>query len=212
MKGEDRTEICTAHKYGTRAWRFLLLREVLRGKKGLPEDFFRRHNATTKGALAAHEREAEAIWRKYPTMKERAQALRQMRHVQPILPPILYLWHAFIAQLERAIVRRDDDWLQDFAKMTIHEGASSLGERAQFIAKVILLLEWQPQLTASEVRDGLKTEQLPDETLKVEGYVFENRDRVMDAIHDIADEIGFTFTTKACRGDPVQTIRRVGRK
>ena len=36
-------------------------------------------------------------------------------------------------------------------------------------------------------------EQLPDGRLKVEGHLFENRDRVLDAIHDVEKQIGFTL-------------------
>jgi hypothetical protein len=196
MKGEDRTEICAAMERGSRAWRFVLLRELLKKNPKLPEDYFAEAQHHFDARLAAHERERDEIWRKYRTMKERAYALRQMRYQAPIMPPVLRLWRVFVAELGRALVRRDDDWLHDLAIAT-HEGTSLPDYRARFVVRVIQLFEWQPHLTVSEIFDALKKEKLPDGRLKVEGYSsFENRNRVTDAIDDIAAVIGVTPTRK----------------
>jgi hypothetical protein len=194
MRGEDRSEICAALKYDTRAWRFLLLRDVLRTAE-LPEDYFAEVQRDYDARLTAHECEHAEIWRKYRTMKERAHSLRTMRHRAPIMPPILYLWRSFIAEIGRAMMRRDDDWLQDLAKV-IREGPLSRDEksRRQFVAKVIQLFEWLPHLTVNEIYDALEKEKLADGKWKVEGHEFGRRNDVTDAIRDIATAVGVTLT------------------
>jgi hypothetical protein len=193
MKGEDRTEIRAAFKYGTRAWRFLLLRELLRGKKGLPENCF----SMLRAQHDCDEHERDAIFRKYQTWKARLRALRKMRELR--ITPILHLWSAFVHQFERALICRDDDWLQELAKAI--RGEVSQHHRAQFTVKVIDLLDYvgSPDVTASEIYDLLHKEKVPVgkiEGLRVEGHIFQNRDRVIDAIHDIAAEIGFTLARR----------------
>jgi hypothetical protein len=169
MRGEDGNEICPVMKYGSRAWRFLLLRQLLRDtKEKLPVNYF------------------SAAWRKFRIRKQPGPP-----------PPILCLWRAFIEELESAMVRDDEDWLQDFAK-AIHEGVSPDG-RSQFAAKVIRLLNYRmwADVTASDIYDALKKRRLPHGGgVKVEGHIFENRSRAIEAIQDIAAKIGVTLTPK----------------
>jgi hypothetical protein len=200
MKGEDRTEIRAAFKYGTRAWRFLLLREFLRGKKGLPENCF----SMLRAQHDCDEHERDAIFRKYQTWKARLRALRKMRELR--ITPILHLWSAFVHQFERALICRDDDWLQELARAI--RGEVSPHHRAQFTVKVIDLLDYtgSPDVTASEIYDLLHKEKLIDEKLKVEGHLFESKDRVIEAIHDIEAEIGFTLARRTQQ--PTQSSRR----
>jgi len=47
--------------------------------------------------------------------------------------------------------------------------------------------------TTPGIYEPLKKEPRPDGRLKVEGHVFENKARVMDAINDIAEDIGFVL-------------------
>jgi hypothetical protein len=195
MRDEDRTEIRAALKYGTRAWRFLVLRKLLGHEKELPENYF-------SWLSAQHdliERERQAIFRKYPTLEERRNALRKMRELPLPTLPLLHLWRAFIAQCERAFLNGDVDWWREVEDAS--RGDASPQDREQFIAKVIALLDYScsPNVTASEIYDLLHEEKQSDGRLKVEGRIFENRQGAMDAIHDIAAEIGFTLARRRRR-------------
>jgi hypothetical protein len=191
MKGEDRTEIRLALKYGTRAWRFVLLRQLLGDKKGLPENYF----SWLRSQPPVNERERETMARKYPAWKSQLSALRHMR--QLLIPAVLHLWETFVMQFERALLCHDEDWLLDLAKVLREE--TSPQRRDQFTAKVIALLDYcSPNATVNEIYDLLDREEQRDFSdyiyeIFVEGHRFENRYRVIEAIQDIADEIGFTF-------------------
>src|SRR5439155_14197071 len=94
------------------------------------------------------------------------------------------LWRELVQQIECALVIGDDEWLDELAK-AIRDGESlkQHADRAQFTAMVLDLF---PKIqTASGIYERLKKEKLPDDRLKVEGHVFENKARVMDAINDI---------------------------
>src|SRR5262249_2797758 len=145
------------------------------------------------------ERERDEIFRKYPTWEERRHALRKMRELPLPTLSLLHLWGAFVAQCERAFVRGDVDWWQEVEKAS--RGEVSPHDRAQFDAKVITLLDYtcSPDVMASDIYDLLHKEKVPVgkiEGLRVEGHIFQNRDRVIDAIHDIAAEIGFTLARR----------------
>jgi hypothetical protein len=102
-------------------------------------------------------------------------------------------------QIETALVIGDDEWLDELAK-AIREGESlkQHADRARFTVKVLDLF---PKMkTASDIYNALETREvwvrkgkLEVKRLKVEGHDFENKARVMDAIHDIEAKIGFAL-------------------
>jgi hypothetical protein len=107
-------------------------------------------------------------------------------------------------QIESALVIGDDDWLDELAK-AIREGKSlkEQRDRAQFIAKVLDLLQKMAGASAGDICLELHTEELqPDGTwklwdkkkklsgrLRVAGHIFETKASAMDAINDIATAV-----------------------
>jgi hypothetical protein len=211
MKGKERAEIRNAIKYGTPAWRIIRLRETIGDVRGLLDNYLSAQLAHCNARMAAHVRERRMIYRKHRTHDARCRALGKMRHKPPIaLLPLAVLWRELLAQIECALLRRDDDLLNELAKA--FRGEVSPESRAQFNARVldcfehamwmrvppdidlrVTSLEEITDVTASDIFKRLKKEQLPDGKLRVEGHLFENRDRVMEAIHDVAEKIGFVL-------------------
>jgi hypothetical protein len=210
MKGGERAEIRNAIRCGTPAWRIIRLRGMIGDAQGLPDNYLSAELARYNERMALHVRERERIFRKHRTWKARANALRKMRHKPIIPPPHVCLWRELLAEIECALLRRDNEWLDELAKAI--RGELSPGSRAQFNAKVldryekvmwmrippnidlrVTPIEQITDVTASDIFKELKIEQLPNGKLKVEGHLFENRDRVMDAIHDVEKQIGFAL-------------------
>jgi hypothetical protein len=211
MRGEHPSEICAAIKRGNRAWRFLLLRELIKRQEFPKAPLAARENYFTwlRGQLALHQQELDKIFRTSPIWEARRRA-RQMSQ-PPIPTAAFYLWNIFILEMERAILHADEDWLHDLEKV-LREGASP-DARVQFVVKVIEVLDEKrhPTATATEIYDALKKEKcyysqtnakgikVKIEQVKVEGYPFENRDRAKDAIRDIAMEIGVILEPERMR-------------
>jgi len=216
MKGKAPEEIRNAIKYGTPAWRVIRLREMI-GNAQLPDNYLSGQLEKFNARMAAHVSERETIYRKHQTHEARSRALRKMRHKPPIaLLPLAVLWRESLAEFERAVVRGDADWLNELAKSI--RGEVSPHPREQFITKVLDLYErilWTQmplevdlrvtslekvvKVSATDIFKKLKIERLsgtdryPIGALKVEGHIFENKNRVMDAIHDIEKQIGFVL-------------------
>jgi hypothetical protein len=220
MRGKARDEIRNAIKYGSPAWRVIRLRELLGGAQVLPDNYLSAQLAQHNARMAAHERERKTIFRKHRTHEERLRALREMRHKPVVLPLHLCLWRELCAQIEQALLRKDDEWLNELAKAM--RGEALPDDRAQFALKVLHVYErimWWPvngdfpanmdlratpieavtHVTAGDVYKELKVEkvlELPgrdQRAVKVEGHIFENRNRAMDAIHDVETQIGFVL-------------------
>ncbi len=128
------------------------------------------------------------------------------------------LWDEWSAECERAVLDGDADWFARQAKAITKGG---LPQRAQFNAKVVELLElafwrtWAKQraqqerkgrhmhsptltpagkrtdLMASDIWHALEKRELPDGRLLVESWNVESKERVMEAIHDLAKSLRF---------------------
>jgi hypothetical protein len=175
--------------YGSAAWRMIKLRQLIGDGSQLPDNYF-----------SARKTEWQSIAAK-------------KRYV--LLDEIDSLWNTWSAQCERAALNGDADWFEQQAK-AIRKGG--LPPRAQFNAKVVQLLElamWGTQakqddreqnhdltLTpagkftdamASDIYHALEKRELPNGLLLVEGWRFENKERVMEAIHDLAKQLQFAL-------------------
>ena len=178
MKGKAREEIRIAIKYGSPAWRVIRLREMIGDGQNLPDNYLSEQLAQYNALHAAHVREYETICRKHRTSKARFRAVRAMRHKPVILPLHLSLWRELLAQIERALLRKDDDWLNELAKAI--RGDVSPDDRAQFTLRVLDLYErinlraarswlsladfWGPTQCAA-IRDWQSTDRLKDDPL-----------------------------------------------
>ena len=133
-----------------------------------------------------------------------AETARQKRYV--LLEKIDALWNKLRAQFERAVLDGDAEW---FKRQLQALSSKQSQEKIRFNAKVVHLLEmamWgthanqgdnREDLTltpagkftdamASDIYDALAKQELPNGQLLVEGCRFENKERVMEAIHNMA--------------------------
>jgi hypothetical protein len=236
MKGATREEIRNTIVYGTPAWRFICLRQLLcderKRLRGNKKQLFPNYLSQGLRAMEAHVAYARAhaspnmklldgLWNelraknkgKPPVpakwLKERDKLVARLRANEPPRPDKTWieaasLWRELSQQIESALVIGDDDWLDELAK-AIREGESlkKHADLAQFTAKVLDLLQKMAGATASEIFTALDIgEMLPNGTwkawdkkkkltgrLRVQGHIFENKARVMDAINDIAAKV-----------------------
>jgi hypothetical protein len=122
-----------------------------------------------------------------------------------------------VAQFEAAVLNRDAGWLRRQAKAVPWNDTrtKSQKERAAFNRKVILLFEqamWGTYVSqgkredlvltpagqftdamANDIFNALKQHKLPNGHLIVESCRFENEQRVMEAIHDLARQLQFAL-------------------
>jgi hypothetical protein len=137
-------------------------------------------------------------------LKERNKLLKQLRANDSRVTPskewiqAACLWRELSMQIESALVIGDDDWLNELAKAI--RGEASPEQSAQFTSKVLVLLQRKAGATASDIfaDEALKKkylDKLPDGRadvpgrVKVEDHQFANKQRVLDAIHDIATKV-----------------------
>jgi hypothetical protein len=122
-----------------------------------------------------------------------------------------------VAQFERALLNRDAGWFERKAKAIRWNDrrTKSQKERAAFNRKIILLFEQayvrqgnREDLTftpagkftdamASDIYKALKKHELPNGHLKVENCRFENKERTMEAIRDLAKRLQFALKKQA---------------
>jgi hypothetical protein len=122
-----------------------------------------------------------------------------------------------VAQFERAVLNRDAGWFERQAKAIRWNDrrTKSQKERAAFNRKVILLFEqamWGTYVRegnredlmfapagkftdamASDIYKALEKRELPNGHLIVKGCRFENKERTMEAIHDLAKRLQFAL-------------------
>ena len=127
------------------------------------------------------------------------------------------LKEALVAQFERAVLNRDAGWFERQAKAIRWNDrrSKSQKERAAFNRRVILLFEqamWGTYVRegsredlmftpagkftdamASDIYKALKKHELANGHLIVEGCRFENKERTMEAIHDLAKRLQFAL-------------------
>jgi hypothetical protein len=112
------------------------------------------------------------------------------------------LWRELSQQIESALAIGDDDWLDELAKAI--RGEASPEQSAQFTSKVLVLLQRNAGATATDIfeHEDLNKEYLDKfpngrvdvkGRLKVERRIFENKQGVLDAIHDIAAKVNHEF-------------------
>jgi hypothetical protein len=99
-----------------------------------------------------------------------------------------FLWRELLQQFETALVIDDDEWLNDLAKAI--RGETEPEPSAEFTTKVLVLL--RKGATASDIFAALESDgsvKPEPNGLKVAGRYFENKQRALDAIHDIARKV-----------------------
>jgi hypothetical protein len=238
-KDDTREGIINTIIYGTRAWRFVRLRQLLGDKRklllgdrrGLRPDYLsaglRAIEAHVIGSTAHAAQNVESLDRLWnelhaknkgrpPARTEWLKARNELLTRLPKSPPLpdktwieaACLFRELVQELEIALAIGDDDWLDELAK-AIREGESlkEHADLAQFTAKVLDLLR---KMAGASTRDIFNTldieEMLPNGTwkacdkkkkltgrLRVQGHIFENKARVMDAINDIAATVDHEF-------------------
>jgi hypothetical protein len=235
-KDATREEICNTIIYGTPAWRYIRLYQLIDDERkrllGKGRKLFPNYLSQGLRAVEAHIVHARAnaepnikaldrLWNelfaknkgKPPTrskwLKERDKLLTQL----PKPPPqpnktwieAACLWRELSQQIEYALVIGDDEWLDELAKAI--RGEASPEQSAQFTNKVLDILREKASASPRGIFNALGIEEmLPNGTwktwdkkkkltsrLRVRGHVFENKARVMDAIHDIAAKVGHEF-------------------
>jgi hypothetical protein len=153
---------------------------------------------------------AQEVW-----LRERDELCKRLGIEPPeqSLLELASLWRDLRAQCERALLDGDADWFERQAKAIKKSG---LPQRGPFNAKVIQLLEAAKWIThikqsddcedltltpagkftdkmASDIYEALEKRELPDGKLLVEGCQFERKERVMDAIRDLAMRLQFAL-------------------
>jgi len=191
---ETWNEIRNRIKYGSSDWRIIKLRQLIGDGSKLPDNYFSLRRGQRLVALA--------------------------KNLFAKLDDVDGLWNAFNAQFERAVLDGDADWFKRQAR-AIEKGG--LPQRAQFNAKVVDLLEqamwdthtpkgekrglpWEgiddlrvtpfqkfTDTKAGDIYQALKKRKMPDGCLLVEGTLFDTKERVMEAIHRLADRLYFAL-------------------
>jgi len=228
MSDETRDEICNAINYGSRAWRLIRIRNLLSEGKGLRPDYLsagwteigkqveqraaaaQRFLAKNKGKLPTPEEdsrfEAASLWRE----REVLSGAREVFRARIVSPPrrsrskwvdAAVLWHELMQQFESALVIGNVDFLDELAKAI--RGQAEPEPNAEFTREVLVLLQKKAGATASDIFAALKSDGLvekqPDGTLAVAGRPFENKQRALDAIHDIAKKVSRELARSAAR-------------
>jgi hypothetical protein len=182
---EEWSDIRNRIIYGSAEWRILKLRQLIGDGSQLPDNYLSARKAQWQATAA----EKRYVW----------------------LDDIDSLWNRWSAQCERAVLDGDADWFRRQANAFAKGG---LPQRPLFKAKVIHLFEmamWGTHAKQGDDREDLTLtpagkftevmasdiyralEKQSESPLVVEGYQFESKERVMEAIHDLAEQLHFAL-------------------
>ena len=194
--------------YGSVEWRIIRLCQLMRDGSKLPTNY-----------LSSRKAQWESKWPRKPAppKKPKPTKLRfnaKRRYV--LLDEIDVLWRDVSAEFERAVLDGDANWFKRQSK-AIEKGG--MPQRVRFNTRVLDLLEsamWGTHARAGEKCDDLTLtpagkftdamashiyealhKQERDGLLIVEGWQFESKGRVMEAIHDIAKRLQFALKKQA---------------
>lgn len=221
MSGETREEICNAILYGSKAWRFIRIRQLLgewrrqvlnEGKGWRPDYLSAGWAAMQAGAKVRPAEVVKAVEQlrnklyaknggKPPPrrewQKENEKLLRRLR--PPDASPSTQwmeatdLWRELLQRFETALLIGDDDWLDDLAKAI--RGEAQPEQSAEFTTKVLVLLQKKAGATARDIFAALGSKK-SDGRLKVAGRVFENKQRALEAIRDVSKKVNHELARK----------------
>lgn len=217
MEGASLEELRNTINYGTPAWRFIRLRELLSDKAGLQPNYLSAVLAALQAQAEARPRDAQIakacdrLWNelraqrkgKPPTrsrwLKERDKLLKRLRphdraaKLSKQSIEAACLWRELSQQIESALVIGDGDWLNELAKAI--RGETSPESGAKFASKVLELFPARtPDATARDIREKLDrlglVEILDDgKHYKVLDREFGSVADIQEAIHDVLRRI-----------------------
>jgi hypothetical protein len=191
MKGATREEIRNTIIYGTPAWRFIRVRQLLdeerkrvrENRRDLLPNYLSQGLRAMEALVKARAHAAQNLktldwlWNelcaknkgKPPARRQWLKARNELLARLPKPPPQPHktwveaasLWRNLVGQIECALVIGDDDWLGELAKAI--RGETSPEHNAKFTAKVLDLLQKMAGATTSDIFLELHTEELQDD-------------------------------------------------
>jgi hypothetical protein len=129
-----------------------------------------------------------------------ARAVTIMKNALPFRSPMDELWGELAAEFERAVLRGDADWFRAQANVIEGKRKARYTPRGIFeweVTPILLQAEYLNakgyRVTAGYIYNGLRKKECPTDQqphgVKVEGCYFENRERCMDAIRELAENL-----------------------